>query len=74
MCKNTYFDTSGITFMFAIKKIIRELGSHRVLFGTDNPFLYPEVELGKVLNMGLSNAELDNIFFKTAEEVFRVKF
>lgn len=74
LCKNTYFDTSGITYMFAVKRIIEELGAHRVMFGTDNPFLYPEDELSKILNLGLSDAQLEYLFRKSAEEVFQRVF
>jgi uncharacterized protein len=74
MCPNTYFDTSGISYMFAVKRIIKELGAHRVMFGSDNPFLFPETELEKVKNLGLHDRDMEMILWKTAKEVFRTSF
>lgn len=67
---NTYFETCGISYAFAIKRIIRELGADRIMFGTDNPFLFPRTELLKIEDLSLSGKELDYIYYKTAMAVF----
>jgi len=69
--KNTYFESCGISYVFAIERIIRELGAHRVMFGTDNPFLFPKTELLKLEDISLSDTDLEWIYHKTAEEAFR---
>jgi predicted TIM-barrel fold metal-dependent hydrolase len=70
LCPNTVFDTSGISYTFAIRRLIRELGPGRVAFGSDNPFLLPDVELAKVLDLGLGGEELDQVLAGTARRVF----
>jgi hypothetical protein len=71
-CPNTFFDTSGISYTFAIKRLIKELGPDRVMFGSDNPFLYPDIELEKIFNLGLTEGEIDMILFGTASKVFNI--
>lgn len=70
LCPNTIFDTSGISYTFDIKRMIRELGPERVAFGSDNPFLFPDIELHKILSLGLSSGELDWVLSGTARKVF----
>ncbi len=69
--KNSYFDTSGISYPFAVERIIEEVGAERVMFGTDNPFLFPEIELLKIEDLNLSVSEKEHIFYKTATLVFK---
>jgi predicted TIM-barrel fold metal-dependent hydrolase len=45
---NLYVDTSGVTGTFFIKKAVKILGKHRVLFGTDRPFNPAELEMSKI--------------------------
>jgi predicted TIM-barrel fold metal-dependent hydrolase len=70
LCRNTIFDTSGISYTFAIRRLIRELGPERVAFGSDNPFLLPDVELQKILELGLSAPDLEWILAGTARRTF----
>jgi len=70
LCPNTIFETSGISYTFAIRRLIRELGPERVAFGSDNPFLFADIELQKVLDLGLSGAELDWVLAGTARRIF----
>jgi hypothetical protein len=72
ICPNTLFDTSGISYAFAIRRIIRELGPQRIVFGSDNPFLFPDIELQKVLHLGLTRMELEQVLQETARRVFRL--
>jgi len=69
--ENTYFETCGISYAFAIERIIKEVGAERVMFGTDNPFLFPKTERLKIEDLSLSDEELEWIYFKTARNVFR---
>jgi hypothetical protein len=70
MCSNTLFDTSGISYTFAIKRAIEELGPERVLFGSDNPFLFPETELQKVVTLGLDATALKLVLSENARRTF----
>lgn len=70
LCPNTVFDSSGISYAFAVRRLIRELGPERVAFGSDNPFLFPDLELRKLYELGLSAPELDWVLSGTARRVF----
>ena len=43
-----YTDTSGVRYYDLLEDAVRRAGPHKVLFGTDGPFLHPAVELAKV--------------------------
>jgi predicted TIM-barrel fold metal-dependent hydrolase len=68
---NTYFETCGISYQFALKGLIKALGAGRVLFGSDNPFLFPETEILKIEELELSSDEMDQVLFRTARNVFK---
>ncbi|RLF02550.1 MAG: hypothetical protein DRK00_09890 [Thermoprotei archaeon] len=50
---------------------VEALGSDRVLFGTDIPYLDPAVSLGKVLGAGLDTRDLENVLWRAAERLLR---
>jgi len=50
---NVYTDTSGVRRFDLLAEAVRRAGPHKVLFGTDGPWLHPGVELSKVLALGL---------------------
>ncbi len=52
-----------------IKKMISVFGTDFVLFGTDYPMWGPERELEVLQNIGLSDEELEKIFYKNATEL-----
>jgi uncharacterized protein len=45
---NVYTDTSGVRRFDYIVQAVKRAGAHKVLFGTDGPWLHPGVELHKV--------------------------
>jgi uncharacterized protein len=45
---NVFTDTSGIRNFDLIEEAIQRAGAHKVLFGTDGPWLHPAVELAKI--------------------------
>jgi len=55
--KNVYTDTSGIRRFDLLEMAIQEGGAHKVLFGSDGPWLHPGVELEKVFALKLSLAD-----------------
>lgn len=51
---NVYADTSGVRQFDYLVKAIKRGGPRKLLFGSDGPWLHPEVELHKVRLLGLS--------------------
>jgi predicted TIM-barrel fold metal-dependent hydrolase len=56
---NIYTDTSGVRRFDVLEEAVRRAGPHKVLFGSDGPWLHPGVELAKVLALGLSAEHQD---------------
>ena len=54
---NVHTDTAGVRRFDYIVEAIRRGGAHKVLFGSDGPWLHPGVELAKVRLLGLAPAE-----------------
>src|SRR5262245_21938078 len=59
--QNVYADTSGIRRFDLLEQAVKRAGPHKVLFGTDGPWLHPAVELTKVKALGLLRREEDLI-------------
>jgi predicted TIM-barrel fold metal-dependent hydrolase len=66
---NVFFDTS-YTLDFIrpeqFKKIVKNHGIEKILFGTDSPWADQAKEIKAVKNLGFSEKELELIFFKNA--------
>jgi predicted TIM-barrel fold metal-dependent hydrolase len=45
---NVYTDTSGVRRFDILQDAVRRAGAHKVLFGSDGPWLHPGLELAKV--------------------------
>jgi predicted TIM-barrel fold metal-dependent hydrolase len=45
---NIYTDTSGVRRFDLLEMAVRRAGPHKILFGTDGPWLHPAVELEKI--------------------------
>jgi predicted TIM-barrel fold metal-dependent hydrolase len=50
---NVYGDTSGVRRFDYIVQAVKRAGPHKVLFGSDGPWLHPGVELHKIQLLGL---------------------
>ncbi|MEF9968124.1 MAG: amidohydrolase family protein, partial [Longicatena sp.] len=48
-------------------KAAKELGSKRIVFGTDWPYKPTNVEIEKLECMGFNENELEDVFYKNAE-------
>lgn len=46
--KNVYTDTSGVRRFDLLKEACERAGTHKILFGTDGPWLHPAAELAKI--------------------------
>jgi predicted TIM-barrel fold metal-dependent hydrolase len=54
---NVYTDTSGVRRFDYIVQAVTRAGPHKVLFGSDGPWLHPGVELYKIRMLGLPNEQ-----------------
>lgn len=50
---NVYADSSGVRRFDLLLQAVRRAGAHKLLFGTDGPWLHPGVELEKIRLLGL---------------------
>jgi uncharacterized protein len=50
---NLYTDTSGVRRFDLLERAVAQAGAHKVLFGSDGPWLHPGVELAKVRLLSL---------------------
>jgi len=50
---NVFTDTSGVRYFDLLADAARRAGPHKILFGSDGPFLHPGVELAKVRALAL---------------------
>lgn len=51
--RNVFTDTSGVRRFDLLEEAVQRAGAHKVLFGSDGPFLHPGLELEKVRALGL---------------------
>ncbi len=63
---NIYLEMSGMPMNSKIKEAYDTVGRDRIFFGTDAPFHHPSVEIQKVLTSGLSEREIEDVFFHNA--------
>jgi len=54
---NVFTDTAGVRRFDIIEEAVRRAGAHKVLFGSDGPWLHPGVELAKILALEVSAAD-----------------
>lgn len=50
---NVYTDTAGVRRFDLLLEAVRRAGAHKVLFGSDGPWLHPAVELAKIRELRL---------------------
>lgn len=70
---NVWVETSGQFDVNVLKKAIELLGSERVCFGTDWPYKPVNIEVSKWMELGLSEAELENVMYRNAERLWTKK-
>jgi len=54
---NVFADTSGVRRFDYLVQAVRRVGAHRLLFGSDGPWLHPALELAKIRLLGLPSDE-----------------
>lgn len=70
--KNVWVETSGQMDVDVLKKAIQVLGSKRIVFGTDWPYKPVNIEVEKFKYLKLSEEELEDIFYRNAENLWRI--
>lgn len=70
---NVWVETSGQMDTRVLKTAIDVLGSKRVCFGTDWPYKPVNIEISKFEELGLSEEQLEDIFYKNAEYLWTKK-
>jgi predicted TIM-barrel fold metal-dependent hydrolase len=60
---NLYLETSGMPMHTKIKEGYEVVGHDRIMFGTDAPFHHPSVEIQRCRVSGLSEAQLEDLFY-----------
>jgi predicted TIM-barrel fold metal-dependent hydrolase len=58
---NVFTDTAGVRRFDLLVQAVRRAGAHKLLFGTDGPWLHPSVELEKIYALGLSPADQQRV-------------
>jgi uncharacterized protein len=54
---NVYADTSGVRRFDLLVQAVRRAGAHKILFGSDGPWLHPALELQKIRLLHLAPAD-----------------
>ena len=69
--ENVYFDISahGCDTVGAIAKAVKEIGSEKLLFGTDYPGIGPASDIAGVMFEDISDKDRENIFFGNAKRL-----
>jgi uncharacterized protein len=65
---NIYLETSGMPMHTKIKEAMESVGTNRVMYGSDTPFQEPAVEIDKICASGLSEEDLERVFYTNAIE------
>ena len=68
---NVYADTAGVRRFDYITQAIRRAGARKLIFGSDGPWLHPEVELHKIRVLGLPREEESMILGANIQRLIR---
>ncbi len=55
--RNVFTDTAGVRRFDILEQAVRRAGAHKVLFGSDGPWLHPAVEMAKVRALDISASD-----------------
>ena len=69
---NLYLEMSGMPMESKIYEAYKTVGSDRIMFGIDAPFHHPSVEIQKVLMCGLTEKELEDIFYHNISKLMNL--
>ena len=69
---NIYLEMSGMPMNSKIKEVYETIGKDRIMFGTDAPFHHPTIEMQKVITSGLSEKEMEDVFYNNAAKLMNL--
>ena len=58
---NVHADSAGVRRFDVLEEAVQRAGSHKILFGTDGPWLHPGVELAKIKALHLPQADEERV-------------
>ena len=61
---NVYTDLSGVRRFDLIQQAVKRAGAHKILFGSDGPWIHPGVELEKIRALRLSIEDEEKVLSK----------
>ncbi len=70
--ENIYLETSGSLTFRTVERLVTAVGSKRLLFGSDMPFIDPAPQVGKVIYAPISEDDKLDILYRNARRVFRI--
>lgn len=69
---NLYLETSGMPMHTKIKEGYEKVGSDRIMWGLDAPFHHPTVEMQRTIVSGLTDAQLEDVFYNNAKKLLKL--
>jgi uncharacterized protein len=66
---NVFADTSGVRRFDFVVDAVRRAGPHKLLFGSDGPWLHPALELMKIKLLGLSDRDYELVTAGNAQRL-----
>ena len=69
---NLYLETSGMPMHTKIKEAYEQVGSDRIMWGLDAPFHHPTVEMQKAIVSGLSDKQLEDVFYNNIKKLLKL--
>ena len=70
--ENLFLETSGMPMGCQIRNAYETVGSERVMFGIDSPFHHPSVEIQRVYSCGLSEPQMEDVFYNNAARLMKL--
>lgn len=66
---NLYLETTGVAAEDKVAKAVREIGAHRVLYGSDMPFHNPAFEMARIQYANISDEEKKMVLGESARRL-----
>ena len=68
--ENVYFELTAVPLMRGfVERIVQNIGSERMLFGTDLPWFSTFHGIGTVLSADITDEDRKNIFYKSGDKL-----
>jgi len=72
--ENVYMDTAGDVYMNGlIPYLVKQVGSERILFGSDGFWMDARTQLGMILEADISLRDKENLLYHNAHKLFQIK-